>query len=59
MSEAEALEDMYAGSDEDLAATSGKCPECDADLVLRENRRTGDEFWGCSNYPKCKWSMSA
>lgn len=31
----------------------GVCPRCGAKLVLR-NGQYG-EFWGCSNYPKCKF----
>lgn len=32
----------------------GICPRCGGKLVLR-NGRYG-EFWGCSNYPKCKFT---
>ncbi|MBQ3496378.1 MAG: NERD domain-containing protein [Clostridia bacterium] len=35
----------------DLA--NGICPRCGSKLVLR-NSKYG-EFWGCSNYPKCKF----
>lgn len=31
-----------------------KCPKCGAELVLK-NGRYGD-FYGCSNYPKCKYT---
>lgn len=34
------------------------CPSCGAKLVLRKARRgehVGEEFYGCSNYPKCKY----
>lgn len=33
------------------------CPECGGTLVLRTSNRgehAGKQFWGCSNYPKCK-----
>ncbi|MFH1535055.1 MAG: RecQ family ATP-dependent DNA helicase [Patescibacteria group bacterium] len=39
-----------------------KCPKCDADMVLRTARRgrnAGNQFWGCSNYPRCKHTMDA
>lgn len=37
-----------------------KCGNCaDGKLILRKNRKTGHEFWGCSNYPKCKKTLSA
>jgi len=32
-----------------------KCPDCkDGDVIERQTRK-GKKFWGCSNYPKCKW----
>ena len=34
------------------------CPSCGAKLILRKARRgnhVGEEFYGCSNYPKCKY----
>lgn len=34
------------------------CPWCGASLVLRVAKtgsRTGQQFWGCSNYPKCRF----
>lgn len=35
-----------------------KCsnPNCNGSWVLRTNKRTGDKFWGCSNYPNCRES---
>lgn len=35
-----------------------KCPKCNGDLVLRTATRgshIGNQFYGCSNYPKCKY----
>ena len=35
-----------------------KCPRCNGNLVLRTATRgahAGDRFYGCSNYPKCKY----
>ena len=34
----------------------GICPHCGGNLVLR-NGKNG-EFWGCSNYPKCKFAKN-
>lgn len=31
-----------------------KCPACGAKQVERVNRSTGEYFWGCSKWPKCK-----
>ncbi|MBU6430382.1 MAG: topoisomerase DNA-binding C4 zinc finger domain-containing protein [Cyanobacteria bacterium REEB65] len=30
------------------------CPECGAQLVVRENGKTGEKFLGCSHYPECR-----
>ena len=35
-----------------------KCPKCGNELILRTAKRgvnTGNKFYGCSNYPKCKY----
>ena len=37
------------------AVANGKCPRCGGKLVLR-NGRYG-RFYGCSNYPKCKYIL--
>jgi len=34
------------------------CPRCDGKLVLRHGRG-GKAFYGCSNYPKCKFTKKA
>ena len=34
-----------------------KCPKCGSRMVLRKARRganAGNQFWGCSGYPKCR-----
>lgn len=34
------------------------CPYCDGNLVLRTAKQgefAGKQFWGCSNYPQCKY----
>ena len=36
--------------------SQGKCPRCGGDLVLR-NGQYG-QFYGCSNYPKCRYTYS-
>lgn len=30
------------------------CSRCGSTMVLRQNKKNGEEFYGCSNYPKCK-----
>jgi ssDNA-binding Zn-finger/Zn-ribbon topoisomerase 1 len=31
-----------------------KCPICDGPMQSRANKNTGQRFWGCKAYPKCK-----
>ena len=33
-----------------------KCPSCDSYLIIKKGKR-GD-FYGCYNYPECKWTES-
>lgn len=34
------------------------CPKCERQMVLRKARLTGNQFWGCSNYPRCKFILN-
>ena len=40
----------------DSAVASGRCPRCGGDLVLRDGRY--GRFYGCSNYPKCTYTLN-
>jgi hypothetical protein len=40
----------------DNAVSSGRCPKCGGKLVLREGRY--GRFYGCSNYPKCNYTLN-
>jgi len=33
---------------------AGKCPRCGANLVERTNRQSGEQFLGCSRFPRCR-----
>lgn len=35
-----------------------RCPRCAGALVIRTNRNDGHLFYGCSNYPKCRYTKS-
>jgi len=35
------------------------CPQCGTVMVKRNNRRTGDAFWGCPKYPGCRGTRPA
>lgn len=37
-----------------LTASKPRCPLCDGGMTQRNNRTTGEAFWGCSSYPRCK-----
>ncbi len=30
------------------------CPKCGKPMILRQNGKKGDFFWGCSTYPRCR-----
>lgn len=38
-------------------ASKIKC-SCGAEMVMRRNKSTGEKFYGCSQYPKCKKTKS-
>jgi very-short-patch-repair endonuclease/predicted RNA-binding Zn-ribbon protein involved in translation (DUF1610 family) len=43
------------------ASTSPKCPSCGAEMVRRKaksGQNAGNEFWGCSQFPRCKGIMA-
>ena len=37
-----------------VSAASTSCQRCGSEMVKRTNRKTGDTFWGCSGFPKCR-----
>jgi len=42
--------------------TTPSCPNCGTKLILRTSRRgnrPGQKFWGCRNYPRCRYIMQA
>jgi four helix bundle suffix protein len=42
---------------EDTSDETPICPQCEGLMVMRTARKgknAGKQFWGCSNYPKCK-----
>lgn len=45
-----------AASEVNDKIASGVCPKCGGRLVAR-NGKYG-QFWGCSNYPKCKFTIN-
>lgn len=48
--------DSKMDSDNLDAITSGHCPNCGGDLKQRTSRH--GVFWGCNNYPHCRFTMS-
>lgn len=35
------------------------CPKCGKEMVKRTNSKTGDGFWGCASFPKCRGTRKA
>ncbi len=31
-----------------------ECPECGGPMTSRANKATGQRFWGCNAFPKCR-----
>lgn len=36
------------------ASSLQRCPDCGAFMTVRESKRSGDKFLGCSRYPECR-----
>jgi HJR/Mrr/RecB family endonuclease len=58
------LEAMNAATNSSMLAilndTSKHCPKCESLLVLRTVKKginAGSSFWGCSDYPRCRYRM--
>lgn len=34
------------------------CHKCGSEMVLRSAKKTGNKFWGCSTFPKCRATRS-
>lgn len=34
------------------------CDKCNDIMIIRINKTTGEEFWGCSNFPTCTYTES-
>lgn len=39
-----------------IIKTGLKCPDCKEGEIIERKTKKGKVFWGCSNYPKCKWA---
>lgn len=39
---------------QNVRRAADRCPKCGARLVLRTNKRTQENFYGCSQFPKCR-----
>lgn len=51
------IEPMLAPPQEAPAPSEG-CPRCGSTLVQRTNRRSGETFFGCSQFPRCRGSAN-
>ncbi|MBQ6655643.1 MAG: UvrD-helicase domain-containing protein [Erysipelotrichaceae bacterium] len=51
---------LYLGKEMTLRSGDTPCPRCKTGhLVKRKNAQTGQEFYGCTNYPKCDYTVQA
>lgn len=41
-----------------LEKVGQSCPECEKDLIYRNNKKTGQRFIGCSGFPNCRYMAS-
>ena len=45
-----------------LQDTRKFCPKCESEMILRTAKKgigVGSKFWGCSQYPRCRFKLSA
>src|ERR1039458_2175834 len=50
---------MYAKEISELFSDERKlCPKCEKEMILRTSRLRGNQFWGCSNYPRCRFILN-
>lgn len=47
-----------ASAEAPVPAAALTCPRCCSGMVERQNRRTGDRFFGCETYPACKGTLA-
>jgi restriction system protein len=33
------------------------CPSCDEKLIKRTAKQSGSSFWGCKNFPQCRYTL--
>lgn len=53
----EHLENVHRSKERrDAAVSNGRCPLCGGNLVLRHGKY--GQFYGCSNYPQCKYILN-
>jgi restriction system protein len=39
-----------------VAEADVRCGQCGSDLLVRRNRSTGEAFYGCARYPRCRFT---
>lgn len=51
------IEPVIAHPAESVSAAPA-CPKCNAAMVLRVSGKSGQSFWGCSNFPGCRGTQN-
>jgi hypothetical protein len=50
---------MYSNEIYSLISDQRKfCPKCEKEMVLRTARVKGNQFWGCSSFPRCRFVIN-
>ena len=34
-----------------------RCPKCERQMVKRTSKKDGNQFWGCSGFPRCRYTL--
>ena len=56
-SEASPTNGLHSNGEESVGISSPTCPKCGSEMLLRTAKKgnnEGQQFWGCSNFPRCR-----
>jgi hypothetical protein len=53
----EIREQHLSDVEEVMESKANSCPRCRSELKERVNKTTGEAFWGCGGFPKCRYAV--